>query len=218
MKFLEAIIFDLDGTLIHSAPDIQFASNEALKSIGRNPLDINTIISFIGNGSEVLVDRIIDVTGGGNEVLKHTTFKTFMEVYEKNITRFTVPYPGVVNALAEFKANGIKLGICTNKPNKAAIDICDKLGIANYFDTITGAVVDKPKKPDPFLLKKCIKTLETTIDNALFVGDSTIDFNTAVATSIDFKLYSGGYLNEPYPDFSKLNQFSDWNNHNITYA
>ena len=70
MKTLEAIIFDLDGTLIHSAPDIQYASNEALKSIGRNPLDINTIISFIGNGSEVLVDRIIDVTGGGNEVLK----------------------------------------------------------------------------------------------------------------------------------------------------
>ena len=67
MNTLKAIIFDLDGTLIHSAPDIQFASNEALKTINRDPLDIETIISFIGNGSEVLIDRIIDFTGGGNK-------------------------------------------------------------------------------------------------------------------------------------------------------
>lgn len=62
MNTLKAIIFDLDGTLIHSAPDIQFALNEALKTINRDPLDIETIISFIGNGSEVLVNRIIDFT------------------------------------------------------------------------------------------------------------------------------------------------------------
>ena len=85
MNMFKAIIFDLDGTLIHSAPDIQFASNEALKSINRDPLDIETIISFIGSGSEVLVDRFIDFTGGGSEALKSEVFTTFMSIYEKNI-------------------------------------------------------------------------------------------------------------------------------------
>ena len=89
MNAIKAIIFDLDGTLIHSAPDIQFASNAALRTINRDPLDIETIISFIGNGSEVLVDRFVEFTGGGSETLKRKVFTTFMNVYEENVTTLT---------------------------------------------------------------------------------------------------------------------------------
>ena len=196
MNAIKAIIFDLDGTLIHSAPDIQFASNAALRTINRDPLDIETIISFIGNGSEVLVDRFVEFTGGGSETLKRKVFTTFMNVYEENVTTLTKPYPGVIDALSGFKARGIKLGICTNKPNDLA---------------------NKPKKPDPYLLKSCVNAMECNLDEIAYVGDSTIDFDTAMNASINFYLFSGGYLNRPYPNFHKCIQFNDWKNININY-
>ncbi|MDB2332462.1 HAD-IA family hydrolase [Amylibacter sp.] len=210
MNMLKAIIFDLDGTLIHSAPDIQFASNEALKSINRDPLDIETIISFIGSGSEVLVDRFIDFTGGGSDVLKSEVFTTFMSIYEKNISTLTEPYPGVVDALNGFRARGLKLGICTNKPNGLAKEICEDLDIAKYFDVIVGARACKPKKPDTYLLETCVNALKCKPDEVRYVGDSTIDFDTAMNASIKFYLFSGGYLNKPYPDLSKCSQFENW--------
>ena len=215
MNVMKAIIFDLDGTLIHSAPDIQFASNEALKSINRDPLDIETIISFIGSGSEVLVDRFIDFTGGGSEALKSEVFTTFMNIYEKNISTLTEPYPGVVDALNGFRSGGLKLGICTNKPNDLAKEICEDLDIAKYFDVIVGARAYKPKKPDTYLLKTCVNALKCNPDEVRYVGDSTIDFDTAMNASIKFYLFSGGYLNKPYPNLSKCSQFDDWKNINI---
>lgn len=215
MKNIKAIIFDLDGTLIHSAPDIQFATNEALKSINRDPIDLKTTISFIGDGSEVLVDRFVDFTGGGSVALKRDVFTRFMEVYEKNISTLTKPYPGVVDALKHFRARGLKLGICTNKPNDLAKEICEGLDIAKYFDVICGAKLNKPKKPDPYLLKVCLNALKCNIDEVRYVGDSTIDFNTAMNSSIKFYLFSNGYLNKPYPDLSNCNEFSNWENINI---
>ena len=207
---IKAIIFDLDGTLIHSAPDIQFASNAALRTINRDPLDIETIISFIGNGSEVLVDRFVEFTGGGSETLKRKVFNTFMNVYEENVTTLTKPYPGVIDALSGFKARGIKLGICTNKPNDLANKICVNLDIAKYFDVIVGARACKPKKPDTYLLETCGNALKCKPDEVRYVGDSTIDFDTAMNASIKFYLFSGGYLNKPYPDLSKCSQFENW--------
>lgn len=210
MNAIKAIIFDLDGTLINSAPDIQFASNAALRTINRDPLDIETIISFIGNGSEVLVDRFVEFTGGGSETLKRKVFTTFMNVYEENVTTLTKPYPGVIDALSGFKARGIKLGICTNKPNDLANKICVNLDIAKYFDVIVGARACKPKKPDTYLLETCVNALKCKPDEVRYVGDSTIDFDTAMNASIKFYLFSGGYLNKPYPDLSKCSQFENW--------
>jgi len=215
MNTIKAIIFDLDGTLIHSAPDIQFASNAALKTINRDPLDIETIISFIGDGSEVLVDRFIEFTGGGSETLKRKVFNTFMNVYEENVTTLTKPYPGVIDALRGFKARGIKLGICTNKPNKLANKICENLDIAKYFDFILGAQLNKPKKPDPYLLRACVKNLKCNLDEVRYVGDSNVDFDTAISASINFYLFTAGYLNKPYPDLKVCNQFDDWKYTNI---
>ena len=211
----KAIVFDLDGTLIHSAPDLQLAANGALKSIGRAPLDLPTIISFIGNGVEILVKRTLNITGGADGALEQDVLRIFLEIYTKNMTTFTRPYPGVVAALKTFRAKGISLGICTNKPTGPAREICEKLDLAQYFDVIIGAEPDQPKKPNPHSLLVCIKMLGCRPQDALYVGDSEIDFHSARNAAVAFRLYSEGYLNEPLPTLHSTDQFHDWTKHGI---
>ena len=215
MATLKAIVFDLDGTLIHSAPDLQLAANAALKSIDRDPLDLATIISFIGNGVETLVRRVLDATGGSDAALEQTTLRTFLEVYAQNVTTHTRPYSGVIPALEQFRAAGLRLGICTNKPTAPARDICDKLDLTQYFDVIIGAEPEQPKKPEPQSLFKCIKALDCSPEQALYVGDSDVDYHTARNASVAFRLFEGGYLNTPLPHLAPNDQFADWANHGI---
>ena len=210
-----AIVFDLDGTLVHSAPDLQFASNEALKAFGRDQLDLPTIVSFIGNGVEVLVRRILKETGGSDQELERDILKVFMKVYAANMTTLTRPYPGVVTALEQFRAIGFRLGVCTNKPTGPAREICEKLDLAQYFEIISGAEPDQAKKPDPYPLKACINALNCSPNEALYVGDSAIDFHTARNASVAFRLFSGGYLNSPLPDLADSQRFENWNQHGI---
>lgn len=215
MSHFKAIIFDLDGTLIHSAPDLQFAANGALEAIGRHPLDIATIISFIGNGVEVLVDRFLQETGRTDEALRRKTLDLFLEIYAENMTTFTRPYPGVVAALEEFQVAGIRLGICTNKPTQPAKAICDQLHLSKYIDVVTGSEPDRPKKPDPTQLIRCIEALGYQLDQVLYVGDSVVDYRTADNASVAFRLFNGGYLNGPLPDLRDEARFDDWSAHGI---
>ncbi|MEP4198345.1 MAG: phosphoglycolate phosphatase [Aliishimia sp.] len=210
-----AIVFDLDGTLIHSAPDLHFASNVALKAFDREPLDLATIISFIGNGVEKLVERILRATGGTNENLQRDALRIFLDVYEKNMTTLTRPYPGVVPALEAFRAQGVRLGICTNKPTGPAREICEQLDLAKYFDVIVGAEPSQPKKPDPASLMRSIEVLGCPKNEALYVGDSSIDYHTAINGAVTFRLFAGGYLNEPLPNLSGADKFDDWSVHGI---
>ena len=215
MPNINAIVFDLDGTLIHSAPDLQLASNEALGAIGRAPLDLPTIISFIGDGVEALVRRILDVTGGSDEMLRQQVLAHFLDVYAQNATTHTRPYAGVFEALEQFRANGIRLAVCTNKPTRPAREICDKLALAQYFEVILGAEPGQPKKPDPAPLLTCVAALECSPESALYVGDSAIDFQTARNASVPFLLFAGGYLNTALPDLSDADRFGNWAMHGI---
>lgn len=211
----KAIIFDLDGTLIHSAPDIHAAANVALAGIGRDPLDLPTIISFIGNGMEVLVTRCLDATGGGDVALHQTALDLMLESYTANMTILTAPYPGVIAALDRFQAQGIALGICTNKPADPARGICDQLNLSHYFEVIAGAVAGQPKKPDPHPLLQCCEQMRVRPDAAIYVGDSAVDYHTARNARIRFRLFSEGYLNDPLPGLAQADRFSDWAEHGI---
>lgn len=215
MAHITAIVFDLDGTLIHSAPDLQFAANAALKTVGRGPLDLPTLISFIGNGVETLVKRALKATGGGDDALERAVLAVFLEVYAKNNTTLTRPYEGVVPALEELRAKGIRLGICTNKPTAPAQDICDQLKLSPYFDVIIGAEADVPKKPDPQALMACLNRLDCLPEQAIYVGDSAIDFHTARNSGVAFRLFSEGYLNHPLPELPAEARFDNWHNHGI---
>jgi phosphoglycolate phosphatase len=206
----KAIIFDLDGTLIHSAPDLHAAANAMLDTLERPALDLPTVISFIGNGVEKLVERSLDATGGSDALLRRSALEMFLTFYQKNMTTLTRPYPGVISTLQAFKDAGIPLGICTNKPTQPARDICDRLDLTRFFQVILGAEIGQPKKPDPAPLLACLKELAVQPSEAIYIGDSAIDFLTARNANVPFRLFSKGYLNAPLPDLSVADSFDDW--------
>lgn len=215
MDHPETLVFDLDGTLIHSAPDLQLAANEALKRIDRAGLDLPTIISFIGNGADVLAQRVLEATGGADEALSRDFLAHLLEIYGQNATTHTRPYPGVVQSLEAFRAKGLRLGICTNKPTAPARDICDTLDLTRFFDVIIGAKPDQPKKPEPHALLHSIDMLGGRVESALYVGDSGVDYHTALNANVAFRLFNGGYLNDPLPDLHPSRRFDSWSDHGI---
>ena len=216
MQYPQAIIFDLDGTLIHSAPDLRAAINLALSDIGRGPLDLETTIRFIGNGVEVLVARSLAHTGGGDEVLAARVLDTFLQAYHRDKVTLTRPYSGVIDCLSALRSEQLPLAICTNKPQGPAREICDLLDLSRFFDVIAGAVPELPKKPDPAPLLAVCAQLGVPPQRVLYVGDSVVDFQTARAADVPFRLFGGGYLNAPLPDLDPAHRFEKWSDVRFT--
>ena len=210
MTFPSAIIFDLDGTLVHSAPDIHAAANVALKTLNRPQLSLPEIISFIGNGIEVLMHRCLEATGGQPDDGGEQALEIFRSAYVKDMTTLTALYDGVEAFVGAAKAQGTGMGVCTNKPTAPASAICEELGLSGYFNTIVGAEPDRPKKPDPDMLLHTASVLGTPVQDCLYVGDSAIDQKTAQNTGMRFAFFTGGYLNTPLSGTAPDLTFDHW--------
>ena len=187
---MTAVIFDLDGTLIDSAPDIQAAANKMLADIGKDPLNLATITSFIGNGIPKLVERVLDHSDIDQS--NHTAMLNAMtDHYNKASSDLTIFYPGVETLLHSLKSAGIKLGICTNKPYDPACDILRHFGIIALFDVIIGGDSLSTRKPDAAPLNAAINQIGDT--SILYVGDSEVDYETAQNANVPFAFFTGGY-------------------------
>jgi len=207
---LRHMVFDLDGTLIDSAPDLHAAVHLAHETLNRAPLDLATVTSFIGNGVETLVKRSLVATGGCTPDLHTQALDLFLRAYGADNATLTQLCPGVEACLTRLKANGVRLGLCTNKPQGPARDICQKLGLDRYFGAIHGARDTVAKKPDPASLLNCIAELQGAPDSTLYVGDSQVDQQTALNAGVDFALFTGGYLNGPLDGTAPVIRFNDW--------
>ena len=204
---MQAVIFDLDGTLIDSAPDIQAATNRALADFGCAPLDLPTVISFIGNGLPKLAERA-RVRAGLSDGVQIDLTQRLMTYYDENPLELTKLYPDCLDALAYLRDAGVKIGLCTNKPYAPAVHILDHLRIAPYFDAVIGGDSLAVKKPDPAPLRETISRLQA--DDVLYVGDSPVDYQTAQNAGIDFAFFTQGYRNEPLSYFQNAVPFDDY--------
>jgi phosphoglycolate phosphatase len=191
-----AVVFDLDGTLIHSRPDIHAAANAALVGLGRPTLGIEAVTGFIGNGAQVLMRRCLEATGGAAG-LEEAAVARFMAAYAAAPAALTRPYPGVVAALEALAEAGLPMAVCTNKPQDLSAAILDALDLARFFPVLIGGGGDHPLKPDPAGLLAAIERLGGDPATALFVGDSETDAETARSGGLRFALFTGGYRKAP---------------------
>lgn len=188
------IVFDLDGTLIDSAPDIRAAVNQMLAGEGLAPLDLATVVSFVGNGLPKLVERAMRARG--IDMARHAQLtRATLACYAAEPAARTRPYPGLEPALSALRAQGHRLGICTNKPEAPARDILRRLGLAGHFDAVTGGDSLDMRKPDPGPLLHSFRQLGAA--TGLFVGDSEIDAETAQRAGVPFVLFTEGYRKSP---------------------
>lgn len=206
----ETMIFDLDGTLIDSAPDIHFAANVGLAAIGRPALDLVTVTSFIGNGVEVLMAKCLEATGSCDDETHARALEALLKAYAEQGAARTQCYPGVVACLERLQAQGVKMGICTNKVQVAADDICHELGLDRFFTAIHGARDTVAKKPAPDMLFNAVQAVGGTREDTLYVGDSDVDQKTAQNARIPFVFFTGGYLNHPLSGEAPFMRFDDW--------
>lgn len=197
MKF-KGYIFDFDGTLVNSAPDLANAVNELRQHYGLSVLDRETIISYIGNGALKLVERSFQETSiDPKEALKY-----FLDFYEEGIYNETCFYPGVEDFLKELQKRNIPAIILTNKPQKMTDILLDKMSVAHYFKYAFGPDL-YGKKPDPAGLKKCLELLDLKPNEALMVGDHHTDIFAANACDVEsvFLSYGFGEIGDSKPDY-----------------
>lgn len=186
------VIFDLDGTLIHSAPDIHAAVCDVLAEDGIAGPDLAAVTGFIGNGVRVLAQRVIAHLGlqQAADTLAHR-IETRMKASPAGLT---LPYPGVIAALTGLRAAGHPMALCTNKPEAAALAVLDSMDLGRFFDVVIGGG-RVALKPDPAPLLLC--RAELGGGPAVYVGDSEVDAETAARAALPFLLFTGGYRKTP---------------------
>ncbi len=202
------VIFDLDGTLIDSAPDIHAAANAILAERGLAPLSLVQVRSFVGKGVPHLVQCLLEASHKDPHGPMHgEMMRAFAARYEKAV-HLTTLYPGVREALSALAAKGHPLGICTNKPIAPTRAVLAHFGLLDSFGAILGGDSLPMRKPDPAPLIKCLWDLGD--GGAVYVGDSEVDAETARAARLPFALFTEGYRRTPVKDLPHDAAFSDF--------
>lgn len=192
---LKAVVFDLDGTLIDSVPDLTTATNALLADFDRPPVTEMDVAKMVGDGAPWLVRRAFQATGAAaaEEDISALT-RQFLTHYEGHEAEQTRVYPGVFEVLDHLKAMGLRLAICSNKPQKPTEGALDGLGLSPYFEVVLGGdQLDGIRKPDGLPLEIVLKRLGINPDQALMVGDNANDVGTARNAGVPVIVVDYGY-------------------------
>ena len=189
------ILFDLDGTLVNTAPDLMNAHNHVMKKYGFKEKNLLAIKKLAGRGSKVMLTRSLSDVADNNEFKDKIDEMTneFISYYSKNISKESTLKNGLLNFLSWCKKKSISLGVCTNKPEHLSVDLLKKIKIYDFFDFVAGGNTFVHNKPDPRHLTDVIEIIGGNIKKTIMIGDSETDSNASKAANIPFVLIDDGY-------------------------
>jgi phosphoglycolate phosphatase len=202
------LIFDLDGTLVDSAPDLATALNRLLQELGKPPLAESTVRTMIGDGAGVLVERGLAASGVA-EIDQPSALKRFLTLYQDCLIDQTRTYPDVEATLERLQAAGHKLGVCTNKPADPTRRILKALKLDGFFGAVIGGDSLPKRKPDPEPLLAAIERLGGRVASAVMIGDSANDVLCARAAAVTVVLIPSDYGKPAQDADLKLRHFAE---------
>jgi len=187
-------IFDLDGTLVDTAPDFKNSINYMLNELNESEVSLEEIRNWVGYGARELIRRtVVDKNIPHDEQRIEEMLKIFLLHYTHNIDDDSVLFNNVRNVLEFLKDNGIKLAVCTNKMERLSNILLEKLNVLHMFDYLVGGDSLSKSKPDPFPLLNICEKLNTEISNSIMIGDSITDLNAGKGAGMPVVLVSYGY-------------------------
>jgi phosphoglycolate phosphatase len=196
------IVFDLDGTLVDTAPDLLDSLNHSLATVDMEPVDGADIRRLVGMGAKVMIERAfearqLELTQPKLALL----FDVFLEHYSANMPGHSAPYPGVPEALDRFSDAGFSFAVCTNKYEGMSVELLESLSLRDRFKAICGQDTFAHRKPDPRHLTLTIEAAGGDPTRAIMVGDSETDIKTAIAAGIPVVAVDFGYTDRHVSNF-----------------
>jgi phosphoglycolate phosphatase len=199
MKQKFTILFDLDGTLVDTAPDLMLAHNHVMKKFGYPTKSTEDIRNLVGKGAGALIGRSLwgqakkEFSKVLDEKIKDEMVKEFVNFYGKNIVNESTLVKGVKDFLIWCKEQNISMAVCTNKQEHLSNDLLKKIGIYDFFEYVAGSDTFDYCKPDPRHLTNVVEILDGDLKKTIMIGDSETDANAGKAAEIPVILLENGY-------------------------
>ncbi len=200
---VQALVFDLDGTLVDTAPDLMAAANHVLSLIDRPPLPEDRIRHLVGHGALNLIKRSVAETGSAvsDETIRRL-YNGFLDYYGDNIAAKSTVFPGLISLLDQARAKDIRLGVCTNKVEHLSHKLLNEIGLAKYFDAVVGGDTLGVMKPDVAPYHEVTRRLGVPSPVSIMVGDSETDIRTAQNVGVPIIAVSFGYTDKHVSHFN----------------
>jgi phosphoglycolate phosphatase len=203
------ILFDLDGTLVDTAPDLMAAHNHVMKKFGKNQKKLSDIKTLASRGAWVMMQRSFKEEIK-DEKTKKKMIDEFINYYAKNINNESKPLNGIFEFLEWGKSKNISMSVCTNKKELLAVDLLKKIGMYKYFEYVAGADTFAFNKPDPRHLTNIIEIVGGDLKKTIMVGDSEVDAMSAQNANLPFVLVKDGYTQKSEKEIKHNYLISDF--------
>ena len=211
MTQIYTILFDLDGTLINTAPDLMAAHNHVMKKFGYTEKKLEDIKSLAGKGAWVMMQRSFKEEIKDEKIKKEMT-KEFLDYYAKNIDQHSLPLKGSIEFFNWAKNKNISMAVCTNKQERLAIDLLKKLDLFKFFEYIAGSDTFAFNKPDPRHLTNVVEIIGGDLKKTMMIGDSEVDAMSAYNAKVPFVLVKDGYTEKSEKEIKHNELISDFVN------
>ena len=211
MNQIYTILFDLDGTIVNTAPDLMAAHNHVMRKFGHPEKKLEDIKSLAGKGAWVMMQRSFKEEIKDEKTKKKMT-KEFIDFYSKNIDKNSVPLKGVIDFFIWAKNNNISMAVCTNKQERLAIDLLKKLDLFKFFEYVAGSDTFAFNKPDPRHLTDVVEIIGGDLKKTMMIGDSEVDAMSAYNAKVPFVLVKDGYTEKTEKEIKHDELISDFVN------